>query len=302
MRIQRSEDAMGSWFAVDLHGPDRGALEAAADAVFDEVHRIDRLLSNYRPASELSRLNRDAPAGPVRVSDELFDLLRACLDYSRQTGGAFDVTVGALMKAWGFYRGEGRRPRPADVARALDRVGHQHVWLDEDGRTARFLRPGLELDPGGIGKGYAVDRMVAVLRAHGVGAALVSAAGSSIYGLGAPPGEPAGWRVSIGVPGELATLAAVVHLRDLSLSTSGSYEQFFMAGGTRYPHVIDPRTGYPAQGVASVSVMAARAMDGEVWTKPYFVNGRDWTVANRRPDQRVLFCDAGSGAACSWID
>jgi thiamine biosynthesis lipoprotein len=300
-RLERGEEAIGSWFAVVLHGPDRAGLEAAAEAAFAEVHRLDRLLSNYRPASEWSVVNRDAASRPVRVSEELFDLLTACLEYSRQSEGAFDISVGPLMKAWGFYRGEGALPRPADVAGVLGRVGYRHVRLEAADRSVRFLRQGIDLDPGGIGKGYAVDRMVAVLRDRGVGAALVSAAGSSIFGLGAPPDEPRGWRISISVPGDPGKTAAEVHLRNLSLSTSGSYEKFFRAEGRRFSHVIDPRTGYPAQGASSVSVLAARTIDSEAWTKPYFVNGRAWTVANRRPDQRVFFCDDAPDVACSWI-
>lgn len=302
VRVERSDGAMGSWFAVVLHGPDRDALEAAADAAFEEVHRLDRLLSNYRPASEWSAVNRDAASGPVRVSEELFDLLAACEKYSEQSDGAFDITVGPLMKAWGFYKGEGALPPEAELAEARRRVGYGKVRLQPADRTVRFLAEGVELDPGGIGKGYAVDRMVAVLRARGVASALVSAAGSTIYGLGTPPDEPRGWRVKISVPGDATRSAAEVHLKDASMSTSGSYEKFFRAGGQTFSHIIDPRTGSPARGASSVSVVAARAIDGEAWTKPYFVNGRAWSAAHRRPDHRVFFCDDAPRVACSWIE
>jgi thiamine biosynthesis lipoprotein len=301
VRIERSDEAMGSWFALVLHGPARAKLEAAAEAAFEEVHRLDRLLSNYRVASEWSGVNRDAASRPVRVSAELFGVLSACLEYSRQSEGAFDITVGPLVKLWGFYKGEGALPRGPAVSDALGHVGYRHVLLEAGDGTVRFLRPGIELDPGGIGKGYAVDRMVAVLRDHGVGIALVSAAGSSIYGLGAPPDEPRGWRVSISAPGDPSRSVAEVHLEDLSVSTSGSYEKLFRAEGRTYSHIIDPRTGYPARGASSVSVVAARAMDSEAWTKPYFINGRPWTVANRRRDQRVFFCDDAPDIACAWI-
>ena len=292
---------MGSWFAVVLHGPSRAELETAADAAFAEVHRLDRLLSNYRPASEWSRVNRDAGSTPVRVSAELFDLLSACLEYSRQSEGAFDITVAPLVKAWGFYQGEGSIPLAPAVTAALDRVGSRHVRLDPGDRTVRFLRPGVELDPGGVGKGYAVDRMVAVLKGHGIRTALVSAAGSTIYGLGAPPDDPQGWRVSISVPGDVSRSVAKVHLEDRSVSTSGIAEKSFRAGGRTFSHIIDPRTGYPARGASSVSVVAARAIDSEAWTKACFVNGRTWTAAHKRPDQQVLFCDEAPDVACSWI-
>ena len=292
---------MGSTFSVVLHGSDGPALESAADAALDEAHRIDALLSNYRPESEWSRVNRDAAVRPVRVSKELLALLERCLEYSRRSDGAFDITVGPLMRAWGFYDGEGSMPEHADVTASLARVGYRHVRLDPAASTVRFLRPGIELDPGGIGKGYAVDRMVDVLKRRGVGAALVSASGSSIFGLGAPPEDHRGWPISIRAPRDANGVAAQVILRNMSLSTSGSYEKFFWANGRSYSHVLDPRTGYSARGVASVSVLARNTVDSEAWTKPFFVNGRAWTTANRPRGVRVFFCDDDPGGTCSWI-
>ena len=174
---------MGSSFTLVLFGPDRPGLESAAAAAFAEAHRLDRLLSNYLAESEWSAMNREAASRPVRVTPELFALLSDCLEYSRMSDGAFDITVGPLMKVWGFYNGEGGLPQPEEVKDTLNRVGYRHVQLDPGPRTVRFARPGMDLDPGGIGKGYAVDRMVEVLKHAGVRIALVSASGSSIYGL-----------------------------------------------------------------------------------------------------------------------
>ena len=300
LRFEKSEEAMGSSFSVVLYGNDRARLEAAADRALDEVHRLDRLLSNYRPDSEWSRMNRDAADRPVRLSPELYDLLAACLHYSEVSDGAFDITVGPLMRVWGFTRGEGALPRPSDVSAARARVGYHHVRLDRDSRSVRFDRSGVELDPGGIGKGYAVDRAVEILRGDQVTVALVSAAGSSIYGMGAPPDEPDGWRITIRAPEDPNKSAAEVNLKDMSISTSGSYEKFFWAEGRRYSHLIDPRTGSPAQGTAAVSVVAPRTIDSEAWTKPYFINGRTWTAAHKRPELRVFFCEQAK--ACSWIE
>ncbi len=300
-RLQASTQAMGTAFSVVLVGPDRATLDAAATAAFDEVHRLDRLLSHYRPESEWSEINRFAAAGPVRVSPELFDLLAACLRYSTQSAGAFDITVSPLMRVWGFYRGDGARPPDSAIVRARGRTGYRLVTLDPASRTVRFNRDGVELDPGGIGKGYAVDRMVAELERHGVRVALVSGGGSTIYGLGEPPDDPRGWPVTISVPGAPDHAAAEVFLRDASLSTSGSYEKFFWADGRSYSHIMDPRTGYPARGAASVSVIAPRAIDSEAWAKPYFVNGRAWTAAHRVSGQRVFFCEDARPPACSWV-
>ena len=301
-RIERTDEAMGLSFSVILHGAIESALDSAADAALNEAHRLDALLSNYRPASEWSAVNRHAAERPVRVSEELFALLDRCLDYSRRSEGAFDITVGPLMKTWGFYKDEGSMPQPVEVRAALARVGYRHVQLDPVAHTVSFLRPGIELDPGGIGKGYAVDRMVDILKQRGIQTALVSASGSSIYGLGAPPDEARGWPITIRSPRDANEAATQVFLRNMSLSTSGSYEKFFWANGRTYSHILDPRTGYAAQGVASVSVLAPHTIDSEAWTKPFFVNGRAWTEANRPKGYRVFFCGDDPEGRCSWIE
>ena len=290
---------MGTTFSIVAYGAERARVDAAVAAAFEEVHRLDRMLSNYDPASEWSAVNRGAAQGPVRVSDELFGLLAECFRYSRESEGAFDITVGPLMKVWGFYKGEGLLPHPGEVSNALARVGYGHVRIDAG--TVRFDREGIELDPGGVGKGYAVDRMAEVLRSRGVRIAMISGGGSSIYGMGAPPDVPAGWCVTIRAPEDPHREAAEVALKDMSLSTSGSYEKFFRAEGRRYAHIMDPRTGYPAQGVASVSVLAPRTIDSEVWAKPYFVNGRAWTAWHKPKDFRVFFCEDSKDQACDWI-
>jgi thiamine biosynthesis lipoprotein len=299
-RLELTEEAMGSSFSLVLLGHDRPNLESAAAAAFAELHRLDRLLSNYLNESEWSAMNREAASRPVRVTPELFRLLSDCLEYSRMSDGAFDITVGPLMKVWGFYKDEGSLPQPGEVRDALNRVGYRHVQLDPASRTVRFARPGMDLDPGGIGKGYAVDRMVGVLEQAGVRIALVSASGSSIYGLGAPPDEPLGWPVTIRTPRDPSASAARVVLKNMSLSTSGSYEKFFWAGRT-YSHIIDPRTGYPAQGTTAVSVIAPRTVDSEAWTKPFFINGRAWASAHKPAGFRVFLCEDRPQATCEWL-
>jgi len=301
VRVESSDEIMGTTFSVVLYGDERASTEAAARTALDEAVRLDRLLSNYQPTSEWSEMNRAASLKPAPVSPELFKLLSACLTYSRESDGAFDVTVGPLMKVWGFYKGEGLLPRDSDVSAALAHVGYRYVRLDPAALTVQFDRPGMALDPGGIGKGYAIDRMVDVLRRRGIQAALVSAGGSSIYGLGAPPDDPAGWQVPLRTPDHPGQTAAEVRLKDMSISTSGSYEKFFRAGGKIYAHIMDPRTGYPARGASSVSVMAPRTIDSEAWTKPFFVNGRAWTVRHRAQHLKVFFCDDSARHDCAWI-
>jgi FAD:protein FMN transferase len=302
LQLERNTDAMGTTFSVVLYGSDEASMNDAVDAAFEEVHRLDALLSNYRPASEWSRINRDASAHPVAVSPELFRLLSDCFEYSRASEGAFDVTVGPLMRAWGFSGGGRHVPSADQIREALQIVGYRHVQLDARKSTVRFDRAGVEIDPGGVGKGYAVDRMVKILRERGFRDALVAASGSSIFGLGNPPQEPRGWPLNIADPWDHRKNAAQVFLKDLSLSTSGSYEKSFVAGGHRYSHIMDPRRGVPAENAVQVTVIAPQAIDSEVWAKPYFIQGRVWTAAHRPKSWRVLYCENIPGTACSWVE
>lgn len=301
-RLERSTDAMGATFSVVLYGSDQESMNQAIDAAFDEAHRLDALLSNYRPESEWSLINREAAARPLTVSPELFRLLADCIEYSRASEGTFDLTVGPLMRAWGFLGGGRRVPSSDQIHDALAVVGYRHVKLNPRNQTVRFDRPGVEIDPGGVGKGYAVDRMVEVLRSRGIRNALVAASGSSIFGLGNPPEESRGWPIRIADPWNHDKDATQVFLRNLSLSTSGSYEKSFRAGGHRYSHIMDPRRGVPAESAVQVTVIAPRATDSEIWAKPYFIQGSAWTAAHKPKSWRVLYCENASGSPCSWIN
>jgi thiamine biosynthesis lipoprotein len=263
---------MACVYSIVAYGPDARTLPSAVEAALDEVDRIDRLMSHYRPESPLSRLNREAAAGPVTVEPELFDFLTECMRYSRESDGAFDVTVGPLMKAWGFFRGEGRLPDANELSGVRGRIGYSHVTLRAGERTIQFDRPGVELDLGGIGKGYAVDRAVSVLRSRGIAAALVSAGGSTIYGLGAPPGQR-GWEVTIQDPLHANRTARKTVLRDRALSVSGSYDKSFEVAGVRYGHIMDPRTGRPVTDVLSVAVLADSGTAGDALDDAFFVLG-----------------------------
>jgi FAD:protein FMN transferase len=292
---------MGTIFSVEIYGTNPQQLTRAADDSLAEARRIDRMLSNYRAESELSRLNAQAARNAVEVSPELFELLAECIRVSDASEGTFDITVGPLMKVWGFYKDSGHMPVPADLAQARQRIGYRYIELDKRRHAVHFKKPGIELDPGGVGKGYAVDRIVSILRADSIRSAFISAGGSSIYGLGAPPNEPRGWRVQLADPRDEHRVAATAYLNDTSLGTSGSYEKFFWADGKVYGHIMDPRTGYPAQGMIAVSIIAPRAIDSEIWAKPYFIQGRNWTCQHRPRSFRILMCPDGPGQICSWL-
>lgn len=297
-RFEYSADAMGGAFSITLYCADHKVADRAAAAAFNELERLDRMLSNYRSDSEWSRLNRDADREPVMVSNELFDLLASCVEYSRRSEGAFDISVGPLVRAWGYRNGRGKLASDREVEQAFAKVGFNYIKLDPEHRTVQFARLGMELDPGGIGKGYAVDRMIEVLRRIGIECALVSAAGSSIFGLGAPPGRP-GWLVKIGDPKKHKGVTAELLLKDEALSTSGIQEKSFRANGRVYGHIMDPRTGQPATGAILVAVLAPRTVDSEAWTKAVFINGRGWSASHTPRGWRVFFCDEENG--CEWL-
>jgi thiamine biosynthesis lipoprotein len=300
LRLESSADAMGSTYSLVLYDEDRDRMEAAAEAVFEEARRLDGLLSNYKAESAWSQVNQHAAERPVEVPVELFNLISACVEYSRKSDGSFDITVGPLMKVWGFYKGSGHLAAKSEVKKALANVGYKNLILDAKTHTVRFAKKGVEIDPGGIGKGYAVDRMVEILRERKIKIALVSASGSSIYAMGAPPGE-LGWKVSVRDPhDEFKTVQDIV-LRDESMSTSGSYEKFFEADGKIYAHIMDPRTGFPAGGMLSVSIVTPRTIDSEAWCKPFFINGRAWASKHKPEGTRAYFCEDKANQSCVWL-
>jgi thiamine biosynthesis lipoprotein len=282
--------SMACLYAIEAYGPDADLLPRIVDEAFDEVDRIDRLMSHYKADSGVSRLNRDAARGPVAVEAELFDFIAGAMRYNRESGGAFDITVGPLMKAWGFFRGEGHLPSEDALVAARRRVGGAHVTLNAAARTIAFDEPGVEIDLGGIAKGYAVDRVAGLFRERKIAAALISAGGSSTYGLGAPPGRQ-GWDVTIQDPVDHRKHAVTVQLKDGALSVAGSSEKSFEAGGTTYSHIMDPRTGKPVQGVLGVAVLAASATAGDALDNAFFVLGPDGSrpYLRRLPGTEAMF-------------
>jgi FAD:protein FMN transferase len=270
---------MGCAYAIVAYGEDAPVpLSRTVEDAFDEVDRLDRLMSHYKPESPLSQLNRAAAsprfAEPHAIDPELFDIIAESIRYSRESDGAFDITVGPLMKAWGFFKGEGRMPGARELEDVRQRIGYQHVILDANAHTIRFDRQGIELDLGGIGKGYAVDRVVDLLRARHVTAALVSAGGSTLYAIGTPPGED-GWSVSVQDPLHADKTALTLRLKDRSLSIAGRSEKSFEVNGITYSHIMDPRTARPVQGMLTVAVLSPTGTVGDALDDVFFVQGVD---------------------------
>jgi thiamine biosynthesis lipoprotein len=292
-----SRNAMGTIFTIYLYANDDTQARTLSETAFEEVERLEETLSNYRETSELSRINRVAARYPVTTDPEVFALLEACLDYSRRTGGAFDVTVGPLMRTWGFFRGQGRYPTDEELRRAKQSVGWQHVHLDSATRAVRFDTPGVELDLGAIGKGYAVDRVVKLLREAEVEAALVDAGSSTLHAINAPPGKN-GWIVHVPKPGERDQITSTVPLCNQSLSTSGSYEKFFDLEGKRYSHVMDPREGVPVEGVLQTTLVACHSTTTDALSNAMFVMGPEAgeKLLATVPHSRGLWILDGSGS------
>jgi thiamine biosynthesis lipoprotein len=247
---------MATRFEFVLHGANAAALRAAAEEALDEVDRLENLLSLYRPHTDIARLNAGAAAGPVRIAPETFRLLKRAVALSAATRGAFDVTAGALVRAWGFLGGSGAAADPAALAVARACVGSDRLELDEANFTIRFTRPGVLVDLGSIGKGYALDRAAGLLRDAGVTSALLHGGTSTVIALGQPP-DAAAWKVALPEGSSVA-------LRDESLSVSAGWGKSFTdAAGRELGHVLDPRRGEPVGGRRWAAVVAPSATDSD---------------------------------------
>ena len=261
---------MGTAISVELWSESRAEGESAMAAVMAEMHRIDRAMSPHKPDSELSRINREAGAAPVPLSTEMARLLARADEFSRLTGGAFDISYAAVGQLYDYR--ERVRPTDAALAQACAAVGYRHLHLDTRARTLRFGLPGMRIDLGGFAKGHAVDNAAAILRERGVQHAMVSAGGDSRV-IGDHRGRP--WTVGIRDPRRPGEMAALLPLVDVSISTSGDYERCFDADGVRFHHLIDPATGRSPRSVHSVTVLAEDGLTTEALSKAVFVLGTE---------------------------
>jgi thiamine biosynthesis lipoprotein len=286
-RVQRA--AMGSLFEIYLAGRERETLVGAAQEALEEIERLERQLSHYREDSDISRLNLHAPQQWVRLEPRLYHLLKRCAALHMETDGAFDITTDPLTRLWGFHRGEGRVPSEGEIRAALENVGMYRVLFEDEDHLVRFTAPQLSLNLGAIGKGYAVDAAVETLRFYNLSRAVVHGGQSTIYALGAPPDDDA-WEFTLRDPRDHQTPVETVRLRDQAISTSGGYEQFFEVEGVRYSHILDPLTGYPAQGALSVSVIASSAADSDALSTAFFVLGAEGAqdYCRAHPEIRVI--------------
>lgn len=270
--VRRAHYVMGTVFEIEAYGGSANQTAAAIEEAFQAIRQADAILSDYRDDSELSRLNREGSRGFVELSPDLYGVLQSSVEYSRATDSAFDVTVGPLVDTWRRASKQDHWPEDAELRRVRSLVGFGRLQFDAVRQAARFEQPGMRVDFGGIGKGWAIDRAAEVLRVRGIKRALLSAGTSSVYAVGTPPGESA-WKIAIRHPLREDEALTVVALRDESLSTSASYEQDDEIAGRPYSHILDPRTGLPAEGMWSTTVIAPTASESDAFSTATFVLG-----------------------------
>jgi thiamine biosynthesis lipoprotein len=291
--VERARYLMGTLCTVTAAGADSAAGDAAVAAAFEEIARLESVMSSWREDSELSRFNLSAGNGPQTCSAELGAVLDSALEVARMTDGAFDPTIDPLIRAWDL-RGEGRLPSPADLAAARDRVGWQQLARDRNGRTAFLPRPGMGVDLGGIGKGFALDRAAAILAHHGMTRVVINFGGELLV-----RGRES---VEVADPLRRLTPAVEIAVADMAVSTSGQSERGFTSAGVRYGHILDPRTGRPVATAASVTVVCSSATRADGLSTALLVMGRQRAAqfAGAHPGVGVLWLEPGAGGIRGW--
>jgi thiamine biosynthesis lipoprotein len=271
-KLTYSDKAMGTsvsvWFWTDREAD----AAKAAEAMFTEIKRLDKEMTTWLPDSDLSKINAAAGDKPVKVSDETIAVIARALDVSKRSGGVFDITVQAFHGLWKFDEDmDGTLPDQADVKKRLALIGWKDVILDKSKKTVFLKRKGMAITLGGIAKGYAVDKCVALLKARSFTDFMVQA-GGDMYVAGSKGKDP--WVVGIRDPrGPKDSMFAIAPIKDHSFSTSGDYERGFVKDGVRYHHILDPRTGEPAHASRSVTIRAKDAFTADAWSKVMFIDG-----------------------------
>ena len=274
--------SMGTVFEITAYVSDKYKADKAFNDVFKEINRLDYLMSNYKEESELSKVNKYAASEPTDCDNELAYVIEQSLRYSDITDGAFDITVGPLMKKWGFFKEQGKIPGKEELESVLKSVSYKNIIIEEKIKKSLFRDPGVvktvsfrnsgtQIDLGGIGKGYAVDMAIRVLQGNRIHSALINFAGN-IYAYGTPPGKDS-WVIGLQHPRKGERLLGSFEIKDKAVSTSGDYEKFFTIDGERYSHIIDPRTGYPVKGIVSVTIVTDNATRADALSTGVFVLG-----------------------------
>lgn len=280
---------MGTRIAVQLWAEDPELARLGIDSVIAEMHRVDRLMSTYKPESQLSQVNAHAHERPITVDPDIVDVVAKSFEYSRLSDGLFDVTYASVGHLYDYRAG--RHPSDGEIAAALPAVDYRQVEVDRERCTIRFLKPGMRIDLGGFAKGWAVDRGAAILRSLGIRNAMVTAGGDTRF-VGDRLGKP--WIVGIRDPRREGAVVTRLPLVDEAVSTSGDYERYFEQDGVRYHHILVPGTGRSPAAVRSVTIIGPTATHTDGLTKPVFILGveRGMEYLRRVGDVDAVIIDA----------
>jgi len=283
---------MGTLVAVTVHAPGTGGVsreESIAAAAFDEMRRLEGILSEFDPSSDLASVNAAAGRRPVRVAPELLEVAETALEVARVSGGAFDPTWRPLGEIWDFTGRTARVPSWREVAERLARVGYRDVLLDRHASTIELRRPGMSLGLGGVAKAFVAERAAQLAMSLGASGVLVDA-GGDLVARGTNGARP--WRVAVRDPRMPGASLGSLELRDAALATSADTERCFVARGRRHHHLLDPRSGRPARGVRSASVLGPRGSEADALATALFVLG---------PTEGARLLSAFPGASALWV-
>jgi len=257
---------MGTFARVVVVAKDAKTAETCIGAAFEEIENVDRLMSDYKEESEISKINRLAAEKPVKVSKSTYEVLKKSIEFSRLSDGAFDVTVGPLVDLWRSAAKKDEPPTEQEIAETKTRVGFEKLILDDRDSAVRFAVDGMRLDLGGIAKGYAIDRAVEVMQARRAMGGMVDI-GGDIRCFGVPAGKKDTWRIGLQDPnaerGTQSRVLLTLQIEDKAVATSGDYQQFVVIGEKRYSHIISRGTGCGAEGLSSVTILAEKAADAD---------------------------------------
>lgn len=267
---------MGSEFEYKLYCKKKSTCEKTVSESQKKLKHIDYLFSNYRDDSVLFKVNQSAGKGPVEVPEEFFRLTELSINYSELTEGSFDISVGRVFELWKNSAKSNKLPEKEQIWNALKCTGYEKIVLDGKKRTVSFDSDCLELDYGAIGKGYAVDEVVKIIRSYGIKKGLINFSGN-IFALDKPDDEK-GWETGIKDPFNKGSVIDLIFIDNLGVATSGDYEKYFLINGKRYSHIIDPATGYPVEKLSSVTVVADSATKADALSTAFSVMGRSKTA------------------------
>jgi len=292
-KVERARPMMGTMVEItvfrDTSSPKeikagREPEEEAIELAFQAISRVDGLMSNYKADSQLSLINQQAGRDYVRVAPEVLKVINMAIGIAELSGGAFDITVAPLVQLWGFHKKSGHMPPEEEIHKFLPLVNYKNILIDQEKNRVKLKLPGMAIDLGGIAKGYAVDRAIEVLKNNGIQRALVNA-GGDLFALGHPPTRKF-WHLGIRHPFVPDRVVSTLQVRDQAVATSGNYENFFVLNGKRYSHILDPKTGQPIQGIASVTVLAKTALEADALATTVAVLGpqKGMDLLNSQPD------------------